>query len=144
MEKKLPKVSRRPPPKVAPKPIRERSKTLSGGFKPPLISKPVKTESWQENALEFHGQISTEIERLSQKIDDQNKAKEACAMLEKAQLTSNRIRMTPESFMKKAELLVTLLQRISTEKVTFQDPLPKLVTLLLQNSSIRSYIFVSA
>ncbi len=117
------------PPKVMPKPTRERSKTLSSGFKLPLISKSVKTGSWKENALEFHGQISTEIERLIQKMDDQNKATEAHAMLEKAQLSSSRVRVTPESFMKKAELLVTLLQRISTEKVTLQDPLPKLVVI---------------
>jgi len=116
----------RKPPKVSPKPFRERSSSVGVGglLKSFVIPKATKRSDWKASAVDFHESIAKEVGRLVGKIDDPTKAQEAADALQRSQLTSNRARMTQEAFMKKTELLVGLLQRINPEKVALQPPPP--------------------
>ena len=116
----------RKPPKVSPKPLRERSSSVGVGLLKTfgIPKAALSGGGWKASAVDFHEKIAREVGRLFAKMDDPTKAQEAADVLERAKLPSNRARMTQESFKKKTELLVGLLQRMDPEKVSLQPPPP--------------------
>ena len=131
----------KPSPKVLPK-RRERARIVAAGsalanyaqgeqsvdMKSPaatLASKTSDTNQWKTKALNFHDQIAQEVERLVLTVEDKEAASKAIDTLKKARIPQgNRRMMNPEKFSKKAEQVVTLLQRIQLQHPPVLQPPP--------------------
>ena len=78
--------------------------------KPSSVTKHSDISRWKENALDLHNQVLQEIERLIKAVEDEATAKKAC---DTAWIShENSRKMTPETFLDKAQQIVTLLKRI--------------------------------
>ena len=135
----------KPSPKVLPKP-RERAHTCSvhvaagsasanrtqgeqnGVMKSPaaaLATKKSDASQWKTKALNFLDHVAQEVERLVQAVEDKEAASKATDTLNKARIPQgNRRMMDPEKFFKKADQVVTLLQRIQFQHPPVLQPPP--------------------
>ena len=124
----------RSPPKTFAKP-RKRSGTTGASeaidvkplMKPSLIPKSAKrseTSDWQKKAWDFFDQVFEEVDRLIQKVEGEATAQKAHDMLKQAWIPrGSREKMTPDKFLEKTELVMTLLQRIPQPAI-LQPPHP--------------------
>jgi transaldolase len=93
--------------------------------KPSSIAKSAKHDEaseWRRKALDFHEQVHQEIERLICMAEDTEKEN---VTLKQARISpGNRSKITPEMFSRKAEPVVTLLQRMQLQQPPIFQPPP--------------------
>ena len=130
---KIPVVPSASVPETLPKP-RGRSNTMSTSgrnvestplVKPSSVTKHSDISGWKTNALNFHDQVLQEVERLIKTVEDEATAKKACDTLKRARIPhGNHHKMTPETFLDKAQQTVALLKRIELPGPAVLQPPP--------------------
>ena len=126
-------------PKTLPKP-RERARSFAAGLgsqateakeklrgivNQSTVSKQSDANQWKSKALDFHDLVVQEVERLLHTVEDKEAADKANDTLKRARVSPGaRSKMNPERFIKQAEQVVTLLQRIQLQHPAVLQPPP--------------------
>ena len=130
----------KPSPKTLPKP-RERARSVIEVLGSPVNKaavgersrvgslstavKPTAVNEWKIKALNYHDQVVHEVERLLQYVEDKEAADKARDILQNARIPpGNRYKTSPEKFLKQAEQVVTILQRIQLQHPPVLQPPP--------------------